>query len=213
MALENNVPLLTHDHSGTGARATNQLLAVNTHGSPDTDNGSTSLHHTLGPGSYQAASGAHLHAGQYIPVEFNTFARYFAPASQNIPNTVDTVVWFPNANSTSSLVVPAAFGSGTSFNLRRAGIWNISTTVRYHVLASGGGETYIAINSNGVAIAANGGSSSNAVNTRSCSTTDFLGFNSNVTVTSWIAQITGTAAGATTGGFPWTYISLNWLHD
>jgi len=37
------------------------------HGTPDTDSSTTSLHHTLGAGSTQAAAGNHLHAGVYDP--------------------------------------------------------------------------------------------------------------------------------------------------
>jgi hypothetical protein len=213
MALEANSPLLTHDHSGTGTRATNKLLGANTHQSPDTDSGSSSLHHTLGPGSFQAASGSHNHAGQYMPVETGTYARYWNGASQNIPNTTGTTIWFPNASQASSLVVPFASGAGTGFNIRRAGIWTFSTTVRFFPLSSGGGETYIAILSGGGVIAANGGSSSNAVNTRSVTCTDNIGFNSNIVIDSFIGQISGTAAASTAAAFGWVYISLNWLHD
>lgn len=60
-ALETNVALKTHDHSGTEARPTSKLLQTNTHQSPDTDIGPTSLHHTLGTGVNQAARGNHTH--------------------------------------------------------------------------------------------------------------------------------------------------------
>ena len=213
MALEANVPLLTHDHSGAGARATNRLLGANTHQSPDTDTGSSSLHHTLGPGSFQAASGSHNHAGQYMPVETGTYARYWANVSQNIPNASDITIWFPVMSSASSLVVPYALAAGTGFNIRRAGVWTVNTTVRFFPLSSGGGETYIAIHNNGGVIGANGGSSSNAVATRSVTTTDWIAFNSNIHVGAYIAQISGTAAASTATAFGWTYCSLSWLHD
>ena len=48
-----------HDH------ASNQLAQSNTHQSPDTDSGTTSLHHTLGSGTYQASPGNHNHSSTY----------------------------------------------------------------------------------------------------------------------------------------------------
>lgn len=213
MALERNVPLLTHDHSGSGTRSTNQLQASNTHLSPDTDTGSSSLHHTLGPGSYQAASGSHLHAGQYMPVETNVYARYWNGGSQSIPAVTDTVVSYPTADFTSSLVVASAFGAGHQFNIRRAGIWNVTAGVRFGILPAGGGETYMAIIHNGGIIAANGGSSSNAVNTRSASSVSYMGFNTNVYINAYNAPISGTAAVGTLGGYGWMFIALTWLHD
>lgn len=56
VALEQNVPILTHDHSGTGPRATPKLKQVNTHEEPDTDNDTLSIHHTLGTDTGQAIS-------------------------------------------------------------------------------------------------------------------------------------------------------------
>lgn len=60
-ALERLVALLDHDHSGTGGRPTAKLKQANTHESADTDVAATSLHHTLGPGAFQAAPGNHKH--------------------------------------------------------------------------------------------------------------------------------------------------------
>ena len=47
---------VSHSH------ASNQLDQSNTHQSPDTDSSISALHHTLGTGSAQAASGDHTHA-------------------------------------------------------------------------------------------------------------------------------------------------------
>lgn len=60
-ALQRNVPLKTHDHSGTGPRSTPKLKQANTHESPDTDVAKASLHHTIGAGPFQAAAGNHKH--------------------------------------------------------------------------------------------------------------------------------------------------------
>lgn len=60
-ALQEHVPLLTHDHSGTGSRATGKLRQENTHEQADTDSSPTAIHHTLGKGANQAAPGNHTH--------------------------------------------------------------------------------------------------------------------------------------------------------
>lgn len=49
----------THDASGSNGP---KLAQANTHQSPDTDAGPTSLHHTLGSGADQASAGNHSHA-------------------------------------------------------------------------------------------------------------------------------------------------------
>jgi len=56
---------LDHDHSS------NKLVQANTHESPDTDSSASSLHHTLGTGSAQAAAGNHTHSGVYEPANAN----------------------------------------------------------------------------------------------------------------------------------------------
>lgn len=61
-ALQRNVSLLSHDHSGgAGDLDTSKLIQANTHEEADTDTGLTSIHHTLGTGEYQAAPGNHVH--------------------------------------------------------------------------------------------------------------------------------------------------------
>lgn len=61
-AIQRNVALKGHDHSGEDDRVHGpKLLQSNTHQSPDTDLGPTSLHHTLGTGANQAARGNHNH--------------------------------------------------------------------------------------------------------------------------------------------------------
>lgn len=49
-----------HDHDGS---PTQKLTQANTHQSPDTDAGASSLHHTLGSGANQSAAGNHSHTG------------------------------------------------------------------------------------------------------------------------------------------------------
>lgn len=51
-----------HTHDGATFRHGNQLAQANTHQSPDTDAATTSLHHTVGAGANQYASGTHTHA-------------------------------------------------------------------------------------------------------------------------------------------------------
>ena|GEM_PF-3182995 len=49
-----------HSHSGS---PTQKLTQANTHESPDTDAGTSSLHHTIGTGANQASAGNHAHDG------------------------------------------------------------------------------------------------------------------------------------------------------
>lgn len=56
----------THTHAA--AASGGSLNQANTHGSPDTDAATTSLHHTIGAGATQAAAGNHGHAGTYSAV-------------------------------------------------------------------------------------------------------------------------------------------------
>lgn len=49
-------------HTHTGSDGTSKLTQANSHETPDTDSATSSLHHTLGTGSTQAAAGNHTHA-------------------------------------------------------------------------------------------------------------------------------------------------------
>lgn len=50
-----------HSHASTGLQG-GKLAQSSTHESPDTDAGTSSLHHTIGTGANQAAAGNHTHA-------------------------------------------------------------------------------------------------------------------------------------------------------
>ncbi|AEQ21020.1 structural protein [Rhodococcus phage E3] len=58
--LQENAAVKGHDHSGEGPRPTPKLKQANTHENADTDTVG-GIHHTLGPGSTQAAPGNHKH--------------------------------------------------------------------------------------------------------------------------------------------------------
>lgn len=62
VAMQAQATYKAHIHDGATFRNGNQLLQANTHQSPDTDAGTTSLHHTIGAGANQYASGTHTHA-------------------------------------------------------------------------------------------------------------------------------------------------------
>lgn len=87
MALEANSALLTHDHSASGARATAKLTQANTHQSADTDNATTSLHHTLGTSATQAATGNHDHTTMVHKTAAETIAG--VKTFSNPPNIAD----------------------------------------------------------------------------------------------------------------------------
>lgn len=60
-AMQAEATLLVHSHDGSTARHGSKLAQVNTHQSADTDSATSALHHTLGTGANQAASGTHTH--------------------------------------------------------------------------------------------------------------------------------------------------------
>jgi hypothetical protein len=116
-ALQANVPLKGHDHSGTGPRATPKLKQANTHEEVDTDTSATAIHHTLGPGANQAARGNHTHnATDIIGMGWTTCTSTTRPASPPVGMTIyetDTnrvYVWatFPPAVSPSWRLLPIA---------------------------------------------------------------------------------------------------------
>lgn len=89
----------------SGLFATNKLLQVNTHQSPDTDTASTAIHHTIGSGATQAAAGNHTHVYDtllQIPLEICTSST--RPASPQLgmqiweTDTNRSRIWasFPN---------------------------------------------------------------------------------------------------------------------
>lgn len=68
-AIEANVAVETHDHSGTpdaAGRSTPKLKQANTHEQADTDSSTSAIHHTLGTGANQAARGDHKHPASDI---------------------------------------------------------------------------------------------------------------------------------------------------
>lgn len=62
-ALQENAAKANHNHSGSASNpaAGPRLSQANTHENADTDDGFTSIHHTLGTGAFQAAPGDHTH--------------------------------------------------------------------------------------------------------------------------------------------------------
>lgn len=93
-----------HAHSGTG---TQKLTQANTHQSPDTDSATSSLHHTIGTSSTQAAAGNHTHTG-------------------NAPDSVDYLVGTASAGLSGEIVV------GTSPGGELGGTWASPTVDATH---------------------------------------------------------------------------------
>ena len=71
-----------HSHGGS---PTQKLVQANTHESPDTDSGTSSLHHTIGTGANQAAAGNHNHSSTYQPLDSDlTDIAALSPANDSI---------------------------------------------------------------------------------------------------------------------------------
>lgn len=110
-ALEKNTALKGHDHSGTDPlNPSNKLKQANTHQEADTDKGASSIHHTIGFGANQAASGAHSHMPMCAdrPAMNTTLANWktisgAVPSVANpclVYNTADNVAWTNTTSDT-----------------------------------------------------------------------------------------------------------------
>ena len=208
MALENNVALITHDHAGVSG-GTSRLLQMNTHQSADTDSSTSSLHHTLGSGSTQAAQGNHTHASD-TRLTTGVSARFYNGNVQNIANVSDICIAFPSVvRNPNSLVTHSTLGAGHQFRLNRAGIWSINTTVRY--FAVGGGEAYCAIQVNGGVITADGGPFAGITRTFNINVIDYFALNDVISINGF--QSSGGNVVTQPGGGNWGNINLVWLHD
>lgn len=112
VAVQQNVPLLSHDHSGTGSRPTNKLLQANTHQSADTDSATTSIHHTIGTSATQAAAGNHTHV--YVP-----------PVIPSVSARILNYVGYPAIATNTDTTISY---TGTDWNTDPAGsMWNSGT--------------------------------------------------------------------------------------
>lgn len=148
VALETNVSLLSHDHSGTGSRATNKLIQANTHQSPDTDVSTTSLHHTIGTSATQAAAGNHIHSStlqnSFAAGDGSRSRSYFAacyltsgfPLSAN-SDTLAQSGWAA-LDDVDNLFVPNS-GSNTYayFNVPVSGRWRVFASISGKTTNSG----------------------------------------------------------------------------
>jgi hypothetical protein len=114
-AMQAEMALLTHDHSGTGPRATPKLKQINTHEDVDTDLSATAIHHTLGSGPNQAARGNHTHTATQISgltmITATSATRPTSPPLGMIIFETDTLqvrVWaqFPGASAPRWTLLP-----------------------------------------------------------------------------------------------------------
>lgn len=110
IALQTHAAKRGHDHSGdannTGKGA--KLAQANTHQGADTDSATTALHHTLGTGANQAATGNHVH--DYTALTGTPWRRVTTlPSTSSVPE--GTVVYQTNTQTVRIL---------------RSGVWVLS---------------------------------------------------------------------------------------
>jgi hypothetical protein len=86
---------------------------------------------------FDAAGGGFLSIGSDAPAKSHE-ARYFATVAQSIPNVTDTKIQFPTVFANASNDVTPSGTGNTDFQLNRAGLWHISASVRYVVVATAG---------------------------------------------------------------------------
>lgn len=127
---------VSHDHSA------NKLAQANTHESPDTDVGTTSLHHTIGVGANQAAAGNHTHSGVYQPLDTDL------TAIAGLTSAADTLPYFTGIG-TAGVTPLTAFGrslidDAADTNARTTlGLGTIATQAASAVSITGGSITGI----------------------------------------------------------------------
>lgn len=85
------------NHAHSGSTSGGKLLQANTHESVDTDVSTSSIHHTLGTGQYQAAPGSHTHTQTTNPV-----VKIASATNQSIANNTTTTVDFTSTEFNSS---------------------------------------------------------------------------------------------------------------
>src|SRR5689334_15978717 len=91
VAMQAEATLKVHTHDGSTFRHGNKLAQANTHQSPDTDAGTGSLHHTIGAGANQYASGTHTHP----PVATYPLGAFFFAWVSTYPGVTDPVLLTP----------------------------------------------------------------------------------------------------------------------
>lgn len=64
-----------------GATSSHSHTQAQSHNSPDTDSSTSAIHHTLGTGANQAATGNHTHAGVYEPADSNIQAHLISTSN------------------------------------------------------------------------------------------------------------------------------------
>lgn len=210
MALEANAALLTHDHSGgSGGFTTTRLTQINTHQGADTDSAVSALHHTIGSGANQASAGNHTHTSD-SRLTGSTSGRYYSNINQWTNNQANDIAWFGLSVRTTPLITWATYGAGHKFTLNRAGIWNVTATIR---IPPGNtfGEGYVGVQVNGGIATADGGPFSAITKTFNLSYTDYVNVGDEISIS--IFQSSGQSLLTQAGGGGWQNISLTWLHD
>lgn len=157
-ALQENVALKGHDHSGgTGFFASPKLVQANTHqpSSPpaslaaarafgDTDQSLNSLHHTLGPSAYQAAPGDHNH--DYDTLPNRPFIRCTSTTRPSDPQ-LGTWIWETDTNRA------RVWAQFTANNIANAGLYSTDDFERFSDTSMGAtlwAQTYTIAGTHGV---------------------------------------------------------------
>lgn len=89
-AMQGEATLLVHSHDGVTFRHGSKLSQANTHESPDTDSGPTSIHHTIGVTANTYAAGNHTHAAV---TTYPVGAFFFAVVATNPSDLGVAGVW------------------------------------------------------------------------------------------------------------------------
>jgi len=148
-----------------------------------------------------------------LPEDTGHDAFYYSTVTQNIGSLAEVLVAFPSSSRTTTLVTRTASGTGHYFTLNRAGIWALTSTLRYQSHANATNERYVAIQQGtgpgAPPLAADSGSVG-GYNTLNCATTRYFAAGTNICVEAYhtIPSVTLVLDNASPG---WYNIGLVWL--
>lgn len=171
-AMQVEQTLLAHSHDGLTPRHGSKLLQVNTHQSPDTDSGPTSIHHTIGSGANQYASGTHTHV---VVATYPVGAFFFSvvatnPASLGVAGTWTAVGQRFLCASGGGLGLTAGDQGGSNSHSHSIDASTNTLSAHDHNLASSTSTGSGSHAHTGGAIASNGASHTHVLSSTSLST-------------------------------------------
>lgn len=193
------------------------------HARPDTDAGPNSLHHTIGIGEWQAASGAELERAKTRIGELETslddaealigtllvgrrrYATLRKDSAQNIPDNTITKISFNDV----SLLGQGMSVSAGAVTVDTEGIYNVSAAVRFVNNATGSRQILIYVDGSPYESTI---TLATSLNTGSVTVAGQVKCNVGSVVEIRVLQTSGGTLGLTVTSLPWVYFNIAWAH-